>query len=73
MKVKAAPTSAIPEAGSDALTFDPFDEVSQRIRDLLLLSSKMHHVKVSREQDLKFVLSYHCHSATFGTHFVLLF
>ena len=42
LKVKAAPASAMPEAGSDALSFDTFDEVSLRTKDLLSLSAKMY-------------------------------
>ncbi|KAI2488903.1 hypothetical protein MHU86_25957 [Fragilaria crotonensis] len=42
LKIKAAPASKIPEAGSDALSFDTFDEVSQRTKDLLSLSNKMY-------------------------------
>ena len=42
VKVKSAPASKIPEAGSDALSFDTFDEVSLRTKDLLSLSNKMY-------------------------------
>lgn len=42
----------MPEAGSDALTFEAFDTVSQRVRDLLSLSDKLYcpegHVPGSR-------------------------
>lgn len=41
LKVTAAPESQMPEAGSDALSFDQFDEVSQRTRDLLSLSDHL--------------------------------
>eukprot|EP00545_Synedropsis_sp_CCMP1620_P003364 CAMPEP_0119012708 /NCGR_PEP_ID=MMETSP1176-20130426/7320_1 /TAXON_ID=265551 /ORGANISM="Synedropsis recta cf, Strain CCMP1620" /LENGTH=263 /DNA_ID=CAMNT_0006965719 /DNA_START=64 /DNA_END=855 /DNA_ORIENTATION=+ len=40
--IKAAPASKMPEAGSDALTFEAFDEVSQRTKDLLSLSEKLY-------------------------------
>lgn len=42
IKVKAADLSKIPEAGTDALSFDTFDEVSQRTRDLLSLSDHLY-------------------------------
>ena len=42
LKVKAAAASTMPEAGSNALSFDTFDEVSQRTKDLLSLSNKMY-------------------------------
>jgi hypothetical protein len=42
IKVKPAPASKMPEAGSDALSFDTFDEVAQRTKDLLSLSKKMY-------------------------------
>mmetsp|Transcript_11693 Transcript_11693/g.17159 ORF Transcript_11693/g.17159 Transcript_11693/m.17159 type:complete len:264 (+) Transcript_11693:81-872(+) len=41
VKVKAAAAKKMPEAGSDALTFETFDEVSQRTKDLLSLSEKI--------------------------------
>jgi hypothetical protein len=41
-QVKAAPASKMPEAGSDTLSFENFDEVSQRIRDLLSLSDHLY-------------------------------
>eukprot|EP00543_Licmophora_paradoxa_P000996 CAMPEP_0202444788 /NCGR_PEP_ID=MMETSP1360-20130828/3734_1 /ASSEMBLY_ACC=CAM_ASM_000848 /TAXON_ID=515479 /ORGANISM="Licmophora paradoxa, Strain CCMP2313" /LENGTH=256 /DNA_ID=CAMNT_0049060847 /DNA_START=53 /DNA_END=823 /DNA_ORIENTATION=+ len=41
-KVKAAPASKMPEAGSDDLTFEAFDEVSQRTKDLLSLSDSLY-------------------------------
>jgi hypothetical protein len=40
MQVK--PASEIPEAGSDVLSFEQFDEVSQRTRDLLSLSDHLY-------------------------------
>jgi hypothetical protein len=42
MQVKAAAASSMPEAGSDKLTFEQFDEVSQRTRDLLSLSDHLY-------------------------------
>ena len=49
-QVKAG--DAIPEAGSDTLTFEQFDEVSQRTRDLLSLSDHLYcpegHVPTTR-------------------------
>jgi hypothetical protein len=41
-QVKAADASKIPEAGSDGLSFEQFDEVSQRTRDLLSLSDHLY-------------------------------
>lgn len=41
VKIKAAAATKMPEAGSDTLTFDTFDEVSQRTKDLLSLSDKL--------------------------------
>lgn len=40
LKVKAA--AAMPEAGSDTLSFEVFDEVSQRTRDLLSLADSLY-------------------------------
>ncbi len=40
MQVKAS--DAIPEAGSDALSFETFDQVSQRTRDLLSLADHLY-------------------------------
>ena len=37
-----ADASSIPEAGSEALSFEQFDEVSQRTRDLLSLSDHLY-------------------------------
>lgn len=42
LKVQAADASKIPEAGSDTLSFEQFDEVSQRTRDLLSLSDHLY-------------------------------
>ena len=42
LKVKPADPSKIPEAGSDALSFEHFDEISQRTRDLLSLSDHLY-------------------------------
>lgn len=42
MKIKPADLSKIPEAGTDVLSFDAFDEVSQRTRDLLSLSDHLY-------------------------------
>ena len=43
LQVKPAPASKMPEAGvSDALTFEAFDEVSQRTKDLLSLSKALY-------------------------------
>mmetsp|Transcript_4340 Transcript_4340/g.7980 ORF Transcript_4340/g.7980 Transcript_4340/m.7980 type:complete len:266 (+) Transcript_4340:40-837(+) len=42
LKVKAAAASKMPEAGSDNLSFDTFDEVSQRTKDLLSLSDHLY-------------------------------
>ena len=42
VQVKAAAASKIPEAGSDKLTFEAFDEVSQRTKDLLSLSDHLY-------------------------------
>lgn len=42
LQVKAADLSQIPEAGSDSLSFDTFDEVSQRTRDLISLSDHLY-------------------------------
>ena len=41
-QVKAADASKIPEAGSEKLTFEAFDQVSQRTRDLLSLSEHLY-------------------------------
>mmetsp|Transcript_20156 Transcript_20156/g.30307 ORF Transcript_20156/g.30307 Transcript_20156/m.30307 type:complete len:262 (-) Transcript_20156:61-846(-) len=41
VKVKAATAKKMPEAGSDELTFETFDEISQRTKDLLSLSEKI--------------------------------
>lgn len=41
VKVKAAAASKMPEAGSDALDFDAFDEASNQIKDMLSLSDKL--------------------------------
>lgn len=41
-QVKPAPASKMPEAGSESLTFEHFDEVSQRTRDLLSLSDHLY-------------------------------
>lgn len=41
-QVKAASASKMPEAGSDTLSFEHFDEVSQRTRDLLSLSEHLY-------------------------------
>lgn len=52
LSVKAAEASKIPEAGSGELSFETFDEVSQRSRDLLSLSDHLYcpegHVPGSR-------------------------
>ena len=40
--MKPAAASKVPEAGSDALAFEDFDEVSQRTRDLLSLSDGLY-------------------------------
>ena len=42
LKIVAADPSAIPEAGSDILSFEHFDEISQRTRDLLSLSEHVY-------------------------------
>lgn len=42
LKVKAAPTTSMPEAGSAALAFDVFDTVTQRTKDLLSLSDHLY-------------------------------
>ena len=42
MQVKAAAPSKMPEAGSDQLSFDTFDEVAQRTKDLLSLSDHLY-------------------------------
>jgi hypothetical protein len=42
LKVQAADSSKIPEAGSETLSFEQFDEVSQRTRDLLSLSDHLY-------------------------------
>jgi len=42
LQVKAAAASKMPEAGSDTLSFEQFDEVSQRMRDLLSLSDHLY-------------------------------
>lgn len=42
IQVKPASESQIPEAGSDVLSFEQFDEVSQRTRDLLSLSDHLY-------------------------------
>ena len=42
LQVKAAAASTMPEAGSDTLSFEQFDEVSQRMRDLLSLSDHLY-------------------------------
>jgi hypothetical protein len=41
-KIKPVAGSKMPEAGSDALSFEAFDEVSQRTKDLLSLSDKIY-------------------------------
>lgn len=40
--MKAAPDSEIPEAGSETLSFEHFDEVSQRTRDWISLSDHLY-------------------------------
>jgi hypothetical protein len=51
-KVTPAALTKIPEAGSDTLSFEQFDEVSQRTRDLISLSEHLYcpegHVPGSR-------------------------
>lgn len=51
-QIPAADVSKIPEAGSDALSFETFDEVSQRTRDLISLSDHLYcpegHVPATR-------------------------
>mmetsp|Transcript_28319 Transcript_28319/g.65648 ORF Transcript_28319/g.65648 Transcript_28319/m.65648 type:complete len:265 (-) Transcript_28319:77-871(-) len=51
-KIEIAPADKMPEAGSDALSFDSFDEVSQRTKDLLSLSNRLYcpegHVPTTR-------------------------
>ena len=42
LKVPSADPSKIPEAGSDGLSFEHFDEISQRTRDLLSLSEHLY-------------------------------
>ncbi|KAL7578403.1 hypothetical protein ACA910_012800 [Epithemia clementina (nom. ined.)] len=42
LSVKAADASKIPEAGGEKLSFETFDEVSQRSRDLLSLSDHLY-------------------------------
>ena len=42
LKIKPAAGTKMPEAGSDSLSFDTFDEVSQRTKDLLSLSNKLY-------------------------------
>eukprot|EP00542_Grammatophora_oceanica_P022186 CAMPEP_0194038474 /NCGR_PEP_ID=MMETSP0009_2-20130614/10710_1 /TAXON_ID=210454 /ORGANISM="Grammatophora oceanica, Strain CCMP 410" /LENGTH=273 /DNA_ID=CAMNT_0038680987 /DNA_START=27 /DNA_END=848 /DNA_ORIENTATION=+ len=42
LAVKLAAASKMPEAGSDALTFEAFDEVSQRTKDLLSSSDHLY-------------------------------
>lgn len=42
LQIKAAAASSMPEAGSDALSFEQFDEISQRTRDLLSLSDALY-------------------------------
>ena len=42
LKVTPADPSTIPEAGSDALTFEAFDSVTQRTKDLLSLSDHIY-------------------------------
>lgn len=42
LKVQPADPSTMPEAGSDSLSFEHFDEVSQRTRDLLSLSDHLY-------------------------------
>jgi hypothetical protein len=41
-QVPAADAATIPEAGSDTLSFETFDEVSQRTRDLISLSEHLY-------------------------------
>jgi hypothetical protein len=41
-QVPAADVTTIPEAGSDTLSFETFDEVSQRTRDLISLSEHLY-------------------------------
>lgn len=41
-KIKAAAASKMPEAGSDQLSFETFDEVAQRTKDLLSLSEALY-------------------------------
>lgn len=42
LKVKAAPAEVMPEAGGDVLSFEKFDEMSQKIRDALSLSNSLY-------------------------------
>jgi hypothetical protein len=42
LKVNAAASKSVPEAGSDSLSFDAFDEVTQRTKDLLSLSESLY-------------------------------
>lgn len=42
LKVKAAAAKAMPEAGTDALTFETFDAACQQARDLLSLSDSLY-------------------------------
>jgi hypothetical protein len=42
LQVNPAPASQIPEAGSETLSFEQFDEVSQRTRDLISLSEHLY-------------------------------
>lgn len=42
LKVKAAKAGSMPEAGTDALSFDVFDTACQQIRDLLSLSDSLY-------------------------------
>jgi len=41
LKIKGSAAKNMPEAGSDALSFDTFDEMSQSIRDALSMSNKL--------------------------------
>lgn len=42
LKVTPAPADEVPEAGSDLLSFDKFDEMSQKTRDSLSLSNHLY-------------------------------